>query len=580
MARRKRRLGAVDFETDPFKHGRTVRPFQWGFWDGETFTDCWADDETCPEKFVNFLETLENDFLIYAHNGGKFDFLFLLPWIAPDPVIIGGRIVECRIGRHILRDSYAILPVRLGNAAKKLDIDMRKLEAGVRHRHREEITRYLRQDCVGLLDAVVPFRERLGGGRTMAGAAMKRLKGSVESDKGRPWPEVLQRLSLKQDAELRPWFFGGRVSCFEQGLLRDDWQVRDVTSMYPAVMKSEQHPTGRHYVQQTAIDDRTDFAVIDAWSDGALPLRQKNGSLDFPKGRFTFSACGHEIRTGLELGMLRLFRVLEARRCTVRTDFATFVDEHFALRKEAEAAGDEEAKLHWKLVLNSSYGRFALDPDRLYEWRAVPTEKPCYLEMTEAGYEVGFVGPKVTMWRRPVDDMDKARALLNVGTGASITSAARARLLHGIARADRPIYCDTDSLVCRNLDMPDASGLGAWKLEAQASEAAVAGKKLYALFGDLDADVARDAGRYARLLQDRRIERADVPELLRVPVDNQIRYGDAACVKLASKGVRLLAPDLRRVAAGEEVTWRAEAPTFNCAGGHTYLVRTVRMTMQ
>lgn len=157
------------------------------------------------------------------------------------------------------------------------------------------------------------------------------------------------------------------------------------------------------------------------------------------------------------------------------------------------------------------------------------------------------------MWKRPVDELDKARAIMNVATGASITSAARAELLHGIARAERPIYCDTDSLVCRDLDMPDGAELGAWKHEGDATEAAIAGRKLYALWGEESADPVEAASRVKA-------------------------WGDPRCIKLASKGVRLQAGSIREVAMGKVIRWKAEAPTFNVAGGHFYLERDVRMT--
>jgi hypothetical protein len=536
VARKSRRLATLDFETDPFKHGRTIRPFLWGFYDGVDFEYRWQDDKTCAQTLVNYLGTLPEKFLIYAHNGGKFDFLFLLKWMDDDPKIISGRVVECKIGGHILRDSYAILPVKLGNAAKKLDIEISKLEAGRRDRHRAEIIDYLRQDCIGLHGAVAGFRARFGNSLTMAGAAMKRLKASVERATRQPWTETLQRLPMARDVEFRRWYYGGRVDCFENGLIKADMQVRDVNSMYPYVMKVYQHPTGRDFVNQSAIDDRTDFALVDAYSNRALPHRADNGSLSFPVGRGIFYATGHELRAGIELGKIRIFRVITALRCTVKINFASFVDEYYALRMAAREAGDDEAVLHFKLVLNSGYGRFALDPERLYDWLVVGNDVSAFMRLSGDGYQIGFEGPHVTLWRRPVDEFTKARAIMNVATGASITGAARAELLRGIARADRPIYCDTDSLVCRSLDLPGGSDLGAWKHEAEADEAAIAGKKLYALFAGGEA------------------------------------------VKMASKGVRLTAAQIRDVAQGATVRWFADAPTFNVAGGWTYLTRDVRMT--
>src|SRR5690606_29805893 len=82
------------------------------------------------------------------------------------------------------------------------------------------------------------------------------------------------------------------------------------------------------------------------------------------------------------------------------------------------------------------------------------------------------------IWERP---QDKLR-FNNVGTAASITGAARAVLMEAICNADDPIYCDTDSLICRDLHNTDlhSDRLGAWKLEEEFEEVAIAGKKLYA----------------------------------------------------------------------------------------------------
>jgi hypothetical protein len=48
---------------------------------------------------------------------------------------------------------------------------------------------------------------------------------------------------------------------------------------------------------------------------------------------------------------------------------------------------------------------------------------------------------------------------------------------------DRPIYCDTDSIICEAFggNLHDTE-LGGWKIEAEGDYAAIAGKKLYAVF--------------------------------------------------------------------------------------------------
>ena len=135
----------------------------------------------------------------------------------------------------------------------------------------------------------------------------------------------------------------------------------------------------------------------------------------------------------------------------------------------------------------------------------------------------------------------KSKPYFNVATAASITGAARAQLLRALAVADTPIYCDTDSIICKNL--PEGKGikvsdtyLGAWKIEKSVDEMAIAGKKLYACW----------------------------------------KNGEA--VKWASKGVRLEANEIREIAEGEEKTYRNPAPKFGFDGGAKFITRRVKAT--
>ena len=78
--------------------------------------------------------------------------------------------------------------------------------------------------------------------------------------------------------------------------------------------------------------------------------------------------------------------------------------------------------------------------------------------------------------------------------------------------------------------------LGQWEIECECDFAAIAGKKLYAF--------RKNDGKY----------------------------------KLASKGVRLTAPEIIKIAKGETVTYVPEAPTFSIKGGIRFTPRKIRMT--
>jgi hypothetical protein len=86
------------------------------------------------------------------------------------------------------------------------------------------------------------------------------------------------------------------------------------------------------------------------------------------------------------------------------------------------------------------------------------------------------------IWSRPTMKVN----FENVGTAASITGAARAQLLEAMHNALDPVYCDTDSLICRELKTVELhpTNLGAWDCEAEIDEIIICGKKLYAYRGE------------------------------------------------------------------------------------------------
>jgi hypothetical protein len=534
-----RNIAVIDFETDPFARGRIVKPFAWGFYDGEEYKQYWGDD--CVSELVLFLQHYEKPLLIYAHNGGKFDYLFMLEYMAgQQPTIINGRIAKWFLHGHELRDSYSILPVPLKQSGEKKEIDYTKMERGVRWRHKQEILNYLKADCLALYRMVDEFRINLGTGLTMAGTATRLLKQLTPCD--------VDKLSLDQDKDIRSFFFGGRVECFDKGIINGNIKLWDVRSMYPNAMKRHMHPVSNIWHEGNDFDDETDFIEIDATSRGAFPYRTKDG-LMFPYGRGIFKITGHELHAAIATKRVDIHRIIRSITFTVRSTFETFVDTYTQRRKQATLQGDEIGKLHYKLVQNSSYGRFALNPEKLDEWYVSrPGEFPPYDD-----YEIASQGHYATFWRRPVSDAVKQRAISNVATGASITGAARAKLLYALTGAEQKIYCDTDSIIGRNLNVePDDGQIGSWQLEAEGNRIAVAAKKLYAMFGEQSSN---DNERKKRLLY----------------------YGDETCIKLASKGVKLKAHDIVRVCCGDTVTWESQSPTMHMDGSQTFMKRKVRM---
>lgn len=525
---RQKKIAVIDFETDPFKYGRIPQPFAGGFYDGNEFVCTWGDQ--CVDELVRVLDSIKTPLLIYAHNGGKFDFHFLLKYIGNPIKIIGSRIVSCSVGIHELRDSYAALPVPL-SAYEKTEIDYETFEPETRESHRAAITDYLRDDCVFLHALVSGFIERFGPALTIGSASIKELR--------KRHPFALQREN--HDIKFRRFYFGGRVQCFKVGIFNAPVSIYDVNSMYPAAMKNAIHPTGIKYltVRGSIMDKRGEIAGLAGAPfyfarvrarvlAGGLPTREKTG-LSFPisatEGEFL--STSHELRLLSNMGAIKVSKVIEAHAPYETISFGDFVDCFSAEKISAKKRGDKAAEIFSKLILNSSYGKTSQNPLAYRDYILMRGEIP-----DDTDYEISADLGEVQIWEKPATH----HSYYDVAIGASITSAARATLLRGLVSVTGLYYCDTDSIICEDpggLDV-DQHRLGAWKHEGTGDRIALAGKKLYCVW----------------------------------------KAGEA--IKYASKGAILSPPDIERVAMGESVIWRNDAPTFSLHKTPSFITREIK----
>lgn len=547
-----RPIATLDFETDPFKHGRIVKPFAWDFFDGQTHHTYWGND--CVNQLMLFLDSLVEDYIIYAHNGGNFDFMFMLRRICGKMLLINNRIVKAGVGKHEIRDSFAILPVALSTYSK-LEIDYKKLEMSVRGLHQTEIVTYLHYDTKALHELVSRYRAVFGNALTMAGAAYKKLQEFHPTEK----------MTENTDAYYRRFYFGGRVECFERGIIRAPVKIYDVNGMYQDAMRCYLHPISESGYSTAKIARKTCFVDVEGESFGAFPVRNpETGGIDFPHGRGTFSPSIHEYEAAIETGLFKPKKIIAAWNFDKRITFQEFIDNYYHLKVQAETDKEPALRIFWKGVMCSSYGKFAQDPRKFcdYEIREIkdgtPNGKLCIcsfvgehegsnrVDKQEISTGCTCGGWSFTLcnedegwrvWTKPSPSFQ--RTYYNVATAASITGAARSILLRGIASSKRPLYCDTDSLICEELGRDqriDAKELGAWKFEHDGDLVAICGKKTYAVF---------DKGE---------------------------------CIKLASKGAKLTPRDVMRIARGRTVVYKQPAPRFKLDGSVRFIERRIRAT--
>jgi|SRR5579864_505067 len=559
----------LDAETDPFLYGREPMPFAWGLsrpFAGSNkhlmFHHTWG--KNCTLEMVEYLQQQDAG-IVYAHNGGRFDIFYLLEHIGKIKRITNNRIVSCYMqchnGWHEIRDSYKIFPAPL-ESYSKTKIDYNKFEAPVRQQHKAEIIEYLKDDCEKLHEICTEFVSTMGNFLTIGSCAVKAL---------RKFHDVGDALTWDEDRDIRDrYFFGGRVQCFAQGFIQQPMYYVDVNSMYPFVMAEYWHPMGHpDSDNKRCISDKTFFVTVEGVNRGAFAQRMKTGGIDFTQQYGIFHTTIHEYNAAIELGLFDTHNIIRTVDFQERIKFTEYVQHYYALRQVATDSMKKhpEYSTEWyaqkllkdlyKNLLNNSYGRFAINPDNQSEYcitdigenlrGILDTGDDCdgdcdiiddYGDRHYAcggWHECMFWGTSKTLWKRP----SKYARVFHVGIGASITGAARSYLLRQIAKVKTPWYCDTDSLIFSGtLDGLEihSSKLGALKVEHEGNELDACGKKLYA-FGC-----------------------------------------DGINLKLASKGGKLSATDLRTIAGGGIVENYNAAPTHSLSGKTSFQKRTFRMT--
>ena len=548
----------MDFETDPFNSdiNQIIKPFYVHFYSKHFGIDFGIWNECSDDLLLAayaYLKAIETPCLIYAHNGGRFDHKYLtFDGYVEGPVMFkgSGYMRAClRDTPHELRDSFHLLPVPLAKINKD-QIDIKKCAASRRGKHKAEIIRYCRNDCVYLHEALeVSFRE-FGVELTIGQIARKTLK---------KFYPAIKDVGEEVDEALRVFMRGGDVNCprgsgIFEGLIR----YYDVNSMYPYVMKSYAHPIGSDYLWRHGGPNRcTFFLHIRCISHGVLPFTSlEDGRISKPNDdviRDYFISI-YEYKMALLHSKLSSVTIVQCVDNFTSSNFANWVDHFYDKRLAARAAGNKYEEANFKSLLVNGFGKFCQDPRRFLEHFVTvhnedgthnrPPKPPLHLKDHPRGlWKAGEVderrrwrlsqgGDKCVIWERdPIFDV-----FYNVGTGASITGAARAILMNFLILAgDHVLYNDTDSVVTQDFsfddELVDQSELGKLKLEMEETRFVTAGKKMYEIGGFVK-----------------------------------------------SKGVKAQPGDMEKLVRGATLSYRNLAPTFDKFGEQSYITRKIKAT--
>lgn len=577
---RARPVYACDCETDPFLHGRVPVPFIWGLYGpGEFYKEF---DRT--EDFIAYVREME--IVLYAHNGGKFDFMFMLEYVGQTKVqIINSRLVTMNLGKCELRDSFSIIPAPLKDFGFKLAIEHWKMEKKIRQHYMPEIRSYLFQDCKGLYDGVMQYRLIAGTKTTLASNALAFAKKlGIRPGK----------TNHRFDSTMRDFFFGGRCELFQFGTHRDV-HLLDIHSAYPYAMLQE-HATGSAFVMSgelpaTEPEIQRSFIVIECTSHGAFPLKDERGGLTFPHRYDTFYITGWEYLVAKKFGLIEHETILHVYSTANTITFAPYVNHWYALKSATNKKTEPAKYVTYKTMLTSLYGKLAQNPARYYDYKIVPAGTPLCMEpvedytnkkqcakcgekMLDHGWELLNEFGKheihcresLWKWKYQYGVEWEAKALYNnVATGASITGFTRAHLLHAMCSLGRDniIYCDTDGIAANSRAdlsvLPFTPNIGDWEHEDTAPIAHFAGKKLYA--------VRLSNGAYKLANKGSKLNQISVTKMIEGEEITYFESNDAAAFdKLTS------------IVNGATVRWDNPAPTFSIDGSARFIHRDIRAT--
>lgn len=488
-----------------------------GYYDGQDYVDYGSIKE-----FMDDVTKVRDDHrTIFAHNGGGFDFNFVLEFIVRE----GGRsdyridnifsrgatflsieVLNKNTGATIVfRDSLAFLPFSLKSLTKNFKTECAKGEwdhSLQKDRNDPKLLEYLKADCVGLyqvLDTYFhwPLIRESGVAYTIASQALKVFRTTID--------ERIYGCSKTVDEFVRKGYFGGRTEVFrpyyKSKSPAEKLSCFDINSLYPSVMRDFQYPN--KFIGWSTDYDPKSFgfweATVHVPEDmyvpplGCLlsidPLTKEVEHVDdssmgkfmFPVGTFSGVWSTIEIEYAKSVGVEIISTGAGAVFENGGYIFRNFIDELYELRMQAEK--DSVDSFISKLLMNSCYGRFGLNLNR--ETIVQDDGMLAMSDVTPYEFETGEFIDGMPVIHRFVKMETRIDSFTNVAIAAWVTAHARIRMhRHYMKFQDRLFYSDTDSVMIRDDGKTESSKkLGEFKYEYSASEACFLLPKAYCLAG-------------------------------------------------------------------------------------------------
>jgi hypothetical protein len=436
-----------------------INPWLIGFYDGEKYYEFYN-----LKKFVSFIQQDKYiNYRIYAHNGGKYDFLFFYPYLNNAELIdSNSRIIALKITKStreiiMLIDSYMILPESLEKLIDAFEVPHKKIKCNY-NIFDSRLKKHCKNDCLALYEIINKFQDiilEMGGELkiTLASTALDLFK--------RKYLNIEIPTYFEYYDKIRSGYYGGRCEVFKK-ILNNGFYY-DINSQYPFVMHHNNFPVGRaqYYDKYRYSYDDCGFANIETKINMNYPVLpvHYNNFLVFPNG---YISGWYPFPFLKKLTELKIpFKVNNAILFDNYNIFKNFVFDLYTMRK----ISNKTKSYIIKGILNRLYGKFGQSKNK-----TIYIINPDFEDLEGKIYyseEFNIVSY----------DIENNHSFLLPAISAYVTAYGQLELYNYIN--DNCYYVDTDSVFTTD-KINIGQELGELKLEDEIKEGYFITQKVYA----------------------------------------------------------------------------------------------------
>jgi len=497
-----------------------VNPVALGMFDGSNYTDFIGSD--CIDSFMReAMKPKHRNNRFIAHNGGNYDFGFIIEWaqdmdfdfhfLEKQNSIFYIKIWDNDGKPRHFQDSLDLLMSSLGRLApefssyEKMDFDFNKIEPipDMSTEDIVEMREYLEIDTKALYESLMTFTDiitELSNGEakpqlTIGSTTMEMYRSvfqteeippSFQPDNDNDYAEMMQNYKNSAEYDIRKSYYGGRTEVYK--MYGEDLNHYDVNSLFPYIYTKKQMPVGKpkHYPSADILDMDNYGGVakiegvVPEIKIPVLPVRttiNKQEKVIFPTGEISGWYTLSEIRYALRVGALTNVDVLDGYVSRYGRPFEQYGETLYGLKKTID--GESEPAKYWvvKLLLNSFYGKFALDRE---QENYIKVDNPLRYMMENDTELI------------PINELLEDKGLFKEFTmsqaqyiipriASEITAKARIEMHKWFNRIgyENIWYCDTDSIVT-DKTIETGEDLGEMDLENKIEKGYFIAPKVYA----------------------------------------------------------------------------------------------------